>query len=124
MLILKQTPPIVGAGAISNLSGTLLASPDVRYHESTLRYEHLNVSLISMHALYGYLTFLNAVDIASVELHLRGLGRVLGLEMEKLGVEVIGSRIAARRAPHLYILKLLDLRWQAHFQEAGVQVGY
>ncbi|EXJ95521.1 hypothetical protein A1O1_00643 [Capronia coronata CBS 617.96] len=123
--LLRPTPPIVGAGAISNLSSSLLASPDVQYHSTTRRYEHLNISLISVQALNAYLTFLlSDVGMANLEHHLRALGRTLALEMEKLGVKVVGSRSADRRAPHLYILDLLDSRWQAHFKEAGIMVSH
>ncbi|KAH7109092.1 pyridoxal phosphate-dependent transferase [Dendryphion nanum] len=122
---LKPTPPIVGAGAISNLPGTLLAIPDVRYHPTIQRYEHLNVSLVGTTALKASLELLaHDIGIKRVENHLRALGRELMLRCKSIGVEVIGSPVSVRRAPHLYVLRLLHPGWKKHFEGDGVYVSH
>jgi selenocysteine lyase/cysteine desulfurase len=122
---LKATPPIVGAGSISNLPNTLLADPDIRYHSTIQRYEHLNVSLVGVCALNASLTFLlHDIGMLRVEQHLRSLGCELILRCEKAGVDVIGNRVIERRAPHLYVLRLFDERWKKHFDADKVYVSH
>lgn len=123
--LLKPTPPIVGAGAIANLPGTLLANADVVYHAAAQRYEHLNLSLVGTTALQASLSFLaGELGMAEIEQHLRSLGQILVQACERAGVEVLGSKIASRRAPQLYVLKLMDERWQKHFQDDKIWVSH
>ncbi|CAI7589557.1 unnamed protein product [Penicillium glandicola] len=122
---LKQTPPITGAGAISNIPSTLIADPNVQYHSSTKRYEHLNVSLIGAVSLNASLAFLcKEVGMERIEAHLRSLGRELALVLEPLGVQIVGSKYADERAPHLYVLALLHPDWVKHFRDEGIYVSH
>lgn len=124
---LKPVPPIVGAGAIANLKSDLTvdATREVFYHPTTRRYEHLNISLISMHGLQKNLQFyLEDAGFANIEQHLRGLGRALRAELEPLGVQIVGPKDACKRAPHLYILEILDPAWKSHFEKCGVVVSH
>lgn len=124
---LKSVPPIVGAGAIANLASDLLvdASEVVQYHSTTRRYEHLNISMISIHALHASLRFyLEDVGLANVEQHLRALGRALAHELEPLGVKIVGPTEVRKRAPHLYILDILHLSWKEHFEKHGIVVSH
>lgn len=122
---LKPTPPIVGAGAVANLRSDLIASDgETKYHHSTLRYQHLNLSLVSIHAAHAALNLLMYdMTPAGLEAHLRSLGRKLRAECEKLGIAVVGEIDESKRAPHLYILALLDPAWQAHFETHSVYVS-
>ncbi|EXJ86749.1 hypothetical protein A1O3_03703 [Capronia epimyces CBS 606.96] len=123
--LLRPTPPIVGAGAIANLRADLIANPEVQYHKTSQRYEHLNLSLIGVAALKASLDFLvDDVGIDRVESHLRALGRELALRCKTLGVEVVGSSYADRRAPHLYVLKLLHPDWQSHLRQDHIYVSH
>lgn len=122
---LKCTPPIVGAGAVANLPSDLIATGgEIEFHRSTRRYEHLNLSLVSVHALSAALKLLMYdMTPASLQTHLRSLGRKLRSECEKLGVKVIGETDESRRAPHLYVLNLLDAAWPDHFEKHSVYVS-
>ncbi|KAL1303058.1 hypothetical protein AAFC00_006505 [Neodothiora populina] len=122
---IKQTPPIVGAGAISNLRADLLAmSGPLKCHKTTKRYEHLNLSLISLCAANAALRLLlDEMTPEGVEAHLRSLGRVLQDECKALGIQIIGEEDEAKRAPHLYVLKLLDLAWAEHFSRNSTYVS-
>ena len=122
---LKQTPPITGAGAISNISSTLIADPNVQYHSSTKRYEHLNISLIGAVSLKASLAFLcEEIGMERIEAHLRALGRELALVLAPLGVQIVGSKSADERAPHLYVLALLHPDWKKHFRAEGIYVSH
>lgn len=122
---LKPTPPIVSAGSIANLPASLLANPDVQYHPSTQRYGHLNISLASAIALSASLKLLaEDIGMQRVESHLRSLGRELAIQLKPLGVEFVGSERADRRAPHLYILKLLHPGWVDHFRNEHIIVTH
>ncbi|PLB52537.1 PLP-dependent transferase [Aspergillus steynii IBT 23096] len=122
---LKGTPPIVGAGSIANLPASLVANPDVQYHPSTQRYGHLNISFISAISLNASLKFLaKEIGMQRIESHLRSLGREMAIQLKPLGVEIVGSERADRRAPHLYILKLLHPDWVDHFQKENIIVSH
>ena len=85
------------------MSASLIANPDVQYHSSTQRYGYLNLSLISACALSASLKLLvEEIGIQRVEGHLRSLGRELAIQLKPLGVKIVGSERADRRAPHLY----------------------
>lgn len=56
--MLKAVPPMVGAGAIANLPDSLVEDPDVQYHTTTQRYEHLNLSFVGAVALNASLGFI------------------------------------------------------------------
>ncbi|RFU30136.1 hypothetical protein B7463_g6215, partial [Scytalidium lignicola] len=122
---LKPAPPIVGAGAIANLPASLVADPNVKYHETTKRYEHLNTSLLAAAALKASLTLITEeIGVERLERYLRSLGRELALRCQRLGVKVVGSELASRRAPHVYVLVLLHPGWQKHFQDEKVYVSH
>lgn len=122
---LKRTPAMVGAGAVANLRSDLIAHPDVQYHATTQRYEHLNKSLISVVALGTSLDLLhNQIGLENIERHLRGLGQELGLACQALGVEIVGSSYVEQRSPHSYVLKLLHPDWPAHFRKDGIFVSH
>ncbi|KAF1343623.1 pyridoxal phosphate-dependent transferase [Delphinella strobiligena] len=76
---LKQTPPIVGAGAIANLAPSLIASSGItEYHQTTRRYEHLSLSIVSIQAAHAALTLLmDDMTPEAVEGHLQSLGKKL-----------------------------------------------
>jgi cysteine desulfurase/selenocysteine lyase len=123
--MLKATPPMAGGGAISNMSKSLVINPNVLFHNSTRRYEHLNPAFLQIAALNAALKFLTEeAKLTDIENHLRALGRQLVLVMEQLGVETIGSQKSSKRAPHIYVLKLLHPDWQAHFIEDDVFVSH
>ncbi|OKL59574.1 hypothetical protein UA08_05234 [Talaromyces atroroseus] len=122
---LHTTPPIVGAGAVSNVPGTLVADPNVTYWPTTKRYEHLNVSLLTATALDASLSLITGeIRIVRLEKHFRSLGRELILRCQSLGVSVAGSNIASQRAPHIYVLRLLHPDWQSHFRESNIYVSH
>lgn len=122
---LKPVPPVVGAGAVANLRSDLLTTHDeTRYHHSTRRYEHLNLSFISIHGANAALNLLlYDMTPAGLEAHLRSLGRRLRTGCEKLGVALIGEIVESKRAPHLYVLALLDPAWHGHFERHSVYVS-
>lgn len=123
--LLKRTPPMVGAGAIANLPSTLLADPNVEYYATTQRYEHLNICLVATTALHASLDFLlHDVGISRLENHLRVLGFDLTSRCKSIGVDVVGSSIAEQRAPHLYVLKLLDPQWKEWFEAEKIYVSH
>lgn len=124
---LKPIPPVVGAGAIANLSPDLLvdASAKVRYHGTTRRYEHLNISMIGIHALQASLKFfMDDIGMGEIEAHLRTLGKKLTEEANALGVKVAGSIEDRKHSPHLYVLQLLDPAWQKQFESVGIVASY
>lgn len=121
---LKPEPPILGAGAIANLSPSLLASQPVEYHQSTRRYEHLNLSFIAIRAAHTALEFLlDDMTPEGVEGHLRNLGARLHEECRKLGITIIGATEPAKHAPHCYVLHLLHPDWKPHFERHNVIVS-
>lgn len=122
---LESTPPVVGAGAIANLRADLVASlGEIVFHPNTRRYEHLNHSLVALHAANASLDlFVNQITPEGLESHLRSLGRELREECGKLGVEIIGELDESKRAPHLYVLKLLDPAWKIHFEKHATYVS-
>jgi selenocysteine lyase/cysteine desulfurase len=122
---LHPTPPIVGAGAVSNVPGTLVADPNVTYWPTTKRYEHLNVSLLSAAALDAALSLITGeIGIIRLEKHFRSLGRELILRCRSIGVTVAGSNIASQRAPHIYVLRLMHPDWQSHFRGSNIYVSH
>lgn len=122
---LKQTPPIVGMGAIASLPPSLLASSGIiEYHQTTRRYEHLSLSIVSIQAAYAALTLLmDDMTPEGVEGHLQSLGKRLQEECHRLGIDIIGERELSKRAPHLYVLNLLAPAWKQHFAENSVYVS-
>lgn len=122
---LKPAPPVVGAGAVANLRPDLLATNgETRYHHSTRRYEHLNLSFVSIHAANAALRLLlNDMTPAGLEAHLRSLGRRLRAGCEKLGIALVGETDESKRAPHLYVLALLNPAWHGHFESHSVYVS-
>lgn len=122
---LKPDPPIVGAGSIANLAPTLLASSGrTEYHRSTRRFEHLNLSFVSIKAAHAALELLlNDMTPAGVERHLRSLGSRLQEECDKLGIEIIGEKEPSKHSPHCYVLNLLNPAWKPHFEKNKVLVS-
>ncbi|KAG9601445.1 hypothetical protein KCU86_g3283, partial [Aureobasidium melanogenum] len=99
---LKSAPPVVGAGSIANLSADLVAKSDVVYHSTAQRYEHLNLSLIGTAALKAALSFVvDEMGIGRIERHLQALGRDLAHKIERLGLQLVGSRKPSEHAPHV-----------------------
>lgn len=121
---LKTTPPMVGAGAIANLQADLVARAEVQYHPTTQRYAHLNLSLISAVALGASLSLMDEIGMHKLENHYRALGRELINRLEHLGVDVVGSRSARERSPHIYIVELLHPDWKSHFEKDHVYVTH
>jgi len=121
---IKNTPPIVGAGAIANLQADLVAREEVQYHPTTQRYAHLNVSLISAVALGASLSLMEGIGMHKLESHYRALGRELINRLAHLGVQVVGSKSARERSPHIYIVELLHPDWQSHFARDHVYVTH
>lgn len=122
---LKVAPPVVGAGAIANLSADLVAKEDVVYHSTAARYEHLNVSLIGIAALKAALSFVaDEMGIDRIERHLSALGRDLACKTETLGLRLVGSSNPGEHAPHVYVLPLLHPDWKTHFARSGVVVSH
>ncbi|KAK4871120.1 hypothetical protein LT330_000357 [Penicillium expansum] len=122
---LKKTPPITGAGSISNIPSNLIADSNVQYHSSTQRYSHLNISLIGAVSLNASLGLLcDEIGMKRIEAHLRALGRELALALTPLGVRIVGSKSADERAPHLYVLALLHPDWATHFRAEGIYVSH
>ncbi|TIA04174.1 hypothetical protein D6C81_10625 [Aureobasidium pullulans] len=122
---LKTAPPVVGAGSIANLSADLVAKTDVVYHSTAQRYEHLNLSLIGTAALKASLSFVaDEMGIGRIEDHLRALGQDLADKVEKLGLQLVGSRSREEHAPHVYVLPLLHSDWKDHFAKEQVIVSH
>ena len=122
---LNITPPIVGAGSIANLSPDLIPNPDIVYHSTAEKYEHLNLSLLGTTALNAALSLIvDEIGIGCIERHLRALGRELISQMDGLGLRVIGSRREEEHAPHVYIVPLLHPDWKAHFAAEKVYVSH
>ena len=88
------------------------------YHETTKRHAHLNLSLIGAISLKASLELLNhEIGMERVERHLRSLGAELGRQYKKLGVKVQGNEEVGKRAPHIYVLKLLHPDWATQSAE-------
>lgn len=123
---LKTPPPLAGAGAIANLPATLVADPNVKYWDTTKRYEHLNVSLSSVAALSASLALITQhIGTARLEQYLRFLGRDLTARCVSLGVEVLGSSsLPTQQAPHIYVLRLMHHDWKAFFREQNIYVSH
>ena len=121
---LKPTPPIVGAGAVANLRGDLVAQADVQYHSTAQRYAHFNMGLVSAVALSASLRLLEEIGMGRIESHVRALGRELIKRLDTLDISVVGSRQAHQRSPHIYIVPLLHADWAAHFREKQVYVTH
>ncbi|KAH8807947.1 pyridoxal phosphate-dependent transferase [Xylogone sp. PMI_703] len=118
-------PPMVSGGAVSNMSKSRVIDQNILYHNSTRRYEHMNPAFLQIAALHASLRFLiYEVGVSKIECHFRALGRQLILAMEPIGVEIIGSRMAKERAPHIYVLKLSHPAWQAHFKEDNIALSH
>jgi selenocysteine lyase/cysteine desulfurase len=84
--------------------------------------EH-KVSLVSATALGASLALLDGdTGMKRMESHYRALGRELIKRLDALDVGVVGSRVASERAPHIYIVELLDPRWASHFKDEFVYV--
>ncbi|KAK0644897.1 Uncharacterized protein DIS24_g8455 [Lasiodiplodia hormozganensis] len=123
---LKGTPPIVGAGAVANLKADLTVSADVQleYHGSARRFEHLNVSLVAVHAARAALRFLlYDVGVEALEAHLRALGRRLRESAGRLGVPVVGEEEEEKRAPQATVLALRDERWMELLERERISVS-
>ncbi|EPE03510.1 class v aminotransferase [Ophiostoma piceae UAMH 11346] len=121
---LKPTPPIVGAGAVANLRGDLVAQGDVQYHSTAQRYAHFNMCLMSAVALGASLRLLEDIGMSRIESHVRALGCELIKRLDTLSISVVGSRNAHQRSPHIYIVPLLHADWASHFQESQVYVTH
>lgn len=124
---LKGTPPIVGAGAVANLKADLTVSAEeggLVYHGSARRFEHLNVSLVAVHAARAALRFLlYDVGVEAVEAHLRALGRRLREGAGRLGVPVVGEVEVEKRAPQATVLALRDERWMELLERERIRVS-
>lgn len=124
---LKGTPPIVGAGAVANLRADLTVSAaagPLEYHGSARRFEHLNVSLVAVHAARSALRFLlYDVGVEAVEAHLRALGRRVREGAARLGVPVVGEVEEEKRAPQATVLALRDERWMELLEKERIRVS-
>jgi selenocysteine lyase/cysteine desulfurase len=101
-----------------------VASPNVVYGQSTRLYSDLNKPFISLSALNAVLKFIGKVSIREIERHTRALGRCLALEMKEFGNEIMGSQDASKRAPHIYVLKLLHPGWKDHFAKDSICISH
>ncbi|KAF4535215.1 Aminotransferase class-V [Lasiodiplodia theobromae] len=123
---LKGTPPIVGAGGVANLRADLTVSAveGLVYHGSARRFEHLNVSLIAVHAARAALRFLlYDVGVEELEAHLRALGRRLREGAGRLRVPVVGEVEEEKRAPQATVLALRDERWMELLERERIRVS-
>lgn len=121
---LDPTPPIVGYGAVHNCRGDLLVPSDpIVFHASARRYEHLNLSLVSIAAAKAFLTFyLDVMGPERVEKHLFSLGDALRKECASLDISIVGPEDRKFHAPHLYILNLKNPAWVELLLSQGIRV--
>lgn len=123
--MLKEAPPVVGAGSIANLHSDLVARRPLVYHSTAQKFEHWSVSFIGLAALQAALSFVaDEMGIDRLERHLNALGRNLSLKIEGLGLRLVGCQKPGEHAPHVYVLPLLHPDWKDHFAKAGVIVSH
>ncbi|KAH8729813.1 pyridoxal phosphate-dependent transferase [Ilyonectria robusta] len=121
---LDPIPPIVGYGSVRNTSEDfMIPNSPIGFHPSARRYEHANMNLLAASAARAFLQFyLDIMGPEEVKEHLYTLGDALREKCEQLGVEVLGPSERRSHAPHLYILKLYEDKWEEHFKQHDVAV--
>lgn len=123
ILELKDTPPIMSAGSLSNITSTLITPNPYKCFKSAKKYEHLNKAMLQCIALGEYLDFINEISIEFIENHLENLGVYLRLKMSEIGVKVIGPNDINSRSPHSNVLCLESLDWQQFFIDNNVFIS-
>lgn len=123
MKLLKDTPPILCGGSISNLSPDLTISEDFEVFATAHRFEHLNKPMMQCIALGAYLDFIQSVGMENVQLYLQELGSYLRSELRKIGVETSGPDDVTERSPHSNVIPLYGEQWASQFASNNVYVS-
>jgi selenocysteine lyase/cysteine desulfurase len=84
------------------------------------RFEIGNFNLPDIHALAASLALIERIGVARIEAHLYDLGDRLIGHCDDLGIRLVGPRLRADRAPHIYVLDLPGEGWADYL--AGEQV--
>jgi selenocysteine lyase/cysteine desulfurase len=121
---LDPVPPLVGYGAIAGTTEDApLPEGPIAFHPSARRYEHANMGWVNAVAGRAFVEFyLDVMGPKNVEEHLYRLGDALRRACAELGVEIAGPTARKRHAPHLYVLRLHDERWQGYLRGNKVVV--
>lgn len=121
-----KPPPVVGYCAVSNSRADLLVPDEpIIFHPNAQRFEHLNLSFISIAAAKAFLTFyLDELVPEDLEQHLYHLGDELREACQRLKVDIVGPTERENHAPQLYVLGLKDAGWEPYLRNRGVYVSH
>lgn len=87
------------------------------------RFEIGNLNLPGIYALGGALDLITSVGVQNIAEHAYALGDQLIAGLDSLGVDLVGPRERAHRAPHVYVLALTNPDFLAYFADNGVRVS-
>lgn len=117
-------PTYVANAGIDNARDDLVATTEpIALHRDAHRFEIGNFNLAAIHALGAALDLIESVGVDTIEQHTRALGDRLIAGLDELGIELVGPREHARRAPHIYVLALTDPALPAYLSEHGARVS-
>lgn len=120
---LTENPPIMSAGSLSTLEGTLIASTPFKCFSTAKKYDHLNKPFLQCLALGKYLDFLNTVGIENIQEYLENLGLYLRSKLREIGVETVGPDDKFLRSPQSNVLAITCPEWMPFFTENNVYVS-
>jgi cysteine desulfurase/selenocysteine lyase len=117
-------PTYVANAGISNARADLVATSDpIELRPNAHRFEIGNFNIAAVHALGAALELIDGIGVATIEEHTQTLGDQLIAGVDNLGVNLVGPRERAHRAPHIYVLALTDPALPAYFADHNVRLS-
>lgn len=118
------TPTFMAAASLENPPSDFIASRDnMALKSSASRFEIGNYNLPTVMALGAAIDLIESVGVKQIEAHLYQLGDRLIAHLDRLGVELVGPRERAHRAPHIYVIRLDAAKWVPYFSQNKVRVS-
>jgi selenocysteine lyase/cysteine desulfurase len=120
---LKEVPPILCGGSISNMNSDLTVKTDFEVFSTALRFEHLNKAMLQCIALASYVDCIEDIGIENVQSYLESLGSYLRSKLRVIGIETAGPDDARLRSPQSNVVPLFGPKWAEHFISNDVYVS-
>lgn len=120
----KLAPTFMAAASLENPPADFVASRDnMALKTSASRFEVGNYNLPTITGLERALDLIESLGVGNIEAHLYSLGDRLIEHIDRLGLELVGPRARAHRAPHIYVLSLDAEKWFPYFANNNVRVS-
>ncbi|NTH22817.1 aminotransferase class V-fold PLP-dependent enzyme [Agrobacterium rhizogenes] len=117
-------PAYLAAISMERPPADFIARPDDMEVASTAgRFELGNFNLPATHGLSSALDLIGEIGIENIQAHCFALGDQLIAGFDNLGVELVGPRERAHRAPHIYVAALPADQWVDYLSSRNIRVS-